>query len=81
VTLGSSPKLKSMNFVLQQTVRVGDSLVLTQMFQPRIDHERFQHAPLFGRVLEDGPIIGTVAPPLLGQSFKRGQERRLGWWA
>src|SRR5260221_14684555 len=67
--LGLVAQVKSMNFVLKQTIRVGDSLVLTQVFQPRIDDERFQQAPLFGRVLEDTPIIGTVAPPLLSQLF------------
>ena len=63
-----------MNFGLKQTVRVGDSLVLTQVFQPRIDDERFQQAPLLGRVLEDAPVIGTVSPPLLSHSFKRSQK-------
>ena len=72
--LGSVAQVNSMNFVMKQTVRVGDSLVLTQMFQPRIDDERFQQVTLFCRVLEDAPIIGTVAPPLLTQSFKRNQK-------
>ena len=72
--LGPVAQVNSMNFVLKQTVRVGDSLVLTQIFQPRIDDERFQQVAFFCRVLEDAPIIGTVAPPLLTQSFKRNQK-------
>src|SRR5690349_21671510 len=69
--LGLATQVKSMNFVLEQTVRVGDALVLSQVFQPRIDNERFQQAAFLGRVLEDAPVICTIAPPLLSQSFKR----------
>src|SRR6516164_7356590 len=44
-------QLKTLHLRLQHLVRIGDPLVLAQMFEPTIDQKRFDEACWVGRVL------------------------------
>ena len=65
---------------LRGLVGHGDALVLAQMLEPGIDQERFHHPPWLSRVFEYPPIVGAVAPALVGQAFERGEERLAIAW-
>ena len=63
-----------MHPILQHPVGVRHALVLTQVLDPRLDHEGFHETADLRRVLEQSPVIGAIAAPLVRQSLRRRQE-------
>ncbi len=51
--------------VLEDAVRIGNTLVLAQMLKPRCDQECLQETPLLGGVFKDIPRVRAVPPTLL----------------
>ena len=66
--------IKVMNLVLDQTVGIGDTRMLTQMLGPGLDQEGFDHAALLGSVLEHTPSVGAVTPTFLLNPVERREE-------
>ena len=58
----------------QRFVRLRLTLVLPQMFCPRIDQERFQKTIRGFRITENPPAVGAVAPPDTGVFIDRLHE-------
>src|SRR4051812_45749431 len=61
---------------LERSVGFGDSLVLAQVLKPRIDHERFDPASFFSRILEHAPAVGAITLAL-GCYMPEGGEKRV----
>jgi hypothetical protein len=62
---GLAPCAKALNGLLQHAIGIGDALMLAEMLDPGLDHEGLDEAPLLlGRVFEDPPGEGAIAPAL-----------------
>jgi hypothetical protein len=66
--LRTSADLKTTYGLFQYTIRFRHPLVLAQMLEPGIHIKSLDEAALDGRILENAPIVGTVAPTLAGLS-------------
>lgn len=60
---------ESMHPLLQEAIRLGDTLMLTQVLQPRFDKERFHEAAHFGRIFEDAPSESAIPATLSGHAL------------
>jgi hypothetical protein len=56
--------LELIDEVLQRATSLRHTFVLAQMFQPGLHKKGLHHPTLAGRVLEDAPAIGAIAPTL-----------------
>jgi len=59
--------VEAVDFLLELLVRVGYALVLTQMFQLRLEEERFQSPARLCRVLENAPGVSALPASFRGQ--------------
>src|ERR1700739_1754972 len=66
--------MKVINLFLDQTVSVGDTLMLTQMLDPGFDQEGFDHTALFGSILKHTPRVSAVTPTFLLNLIERREE-------
>lgn len=66
--------LKPANHILQQPIGVGDPFVLAQVLEPALHEKRLDHASWFGSIFERRPPACAVAPTLMAELFKGGQE-------
>ena len=71
---GLAPCVKALNGFLQHAIGVGDALMLAEMLDPGLDHEGLDEAPLLGRVFEDPPGEGAIAPALRSERGDGGKE-------
>ena len=55
---------ESMRPLLQEAIRLGDTLMLAQVLQPRFDEECFHEAARFGRIFEDPPSESAISAAL-----------------
>jgi hypothetical protein len=67
--LGRARCVETVDGILYYAVGICDAFVLTQMFEPRFQQERLDHATFLGRVFEHSPRIGAVAAALLTEAF------------
>jgi hypothetical protein len=58
-------KVELIDVILHEAVCFGDTFMLPQVLDPRLDQERFKHTAFLCRVLEDAPGVRPVAPPNL----------------
>ena len=56
-------ELKSPHRVFNMPVLDSDSLVLAEVFRPRLHHEGLDPSTWIGQVSKQAPIDGAVAPP------------------
>src|SRR5580704_2646139 len=61
--------------ILQDTVRISDAFVLTEMGEPGIQQERLDEAPLLSSILEHAPLIRSVAVAFTPQLVDRSEKR------
>ena len=62
-------------FFLQQTVGLGDALVLAQMLHPAFDQKSLENATLLRGIFEHAPGISAVAAPLMLEARQRFEKR------
>jgi hypothetical protein len=68
-------RLESMNQFLLFAIGVRHSLVLAQMFNPRVKLERLQEPAFLRYILENFPFERSVPPPLPGQPLESREKR------
>ena len=66
--------MKAVHDILQFTVGVADTFMLTQVLEPGVEQERFDQATFLRRVLEHAPIERAVATSFVGQLGKGRQK-------
>ena len=54
-------KMKAVDAILQFTVGVADTFMLTQVLEPGVEQERFDQATFLRHVLEHAPVERAVA--------------------
>jgi hypothetical protein len=63
--------LKAANRRLQNAIRFGNALVLSQMFEPRVGSESLNESPFLGGIFKYAPVVRAVSTALAGVSYKR----------
>src|ERR1700683_1397223 len=66
--------LKAAHRLLERLIRLGDTLVLRQMLQPRIGEKGFNETALHGGILEDAPLVSAIPAARLGVSTESIQK-------
>ena len=67
-------EMKAVDDILQFTVGVADTFMLTQMLEPGVEQEHFDQATFLRHVLEYAPVERAGAASLVGQLGKGSQK-------
>ncbi len=59
--LGIAGPIEAAHLVLNETIGLGDTLVLAQMLQPALDEKGLDHAARMRGIFKHAPGIGAVA--------------------
>src|SRR5271165_5633304 len=63
-----------MDGILQDTVRIRHTFVLTEMGEPGIQQESLQESPVLGSILEYAPLVRSVAAAFTPQLVDRSEK-------
>src|SRR5258708_12705546 len=63
-------KMKAVHDILQFTVGVADTFMLTQVLEPGVEQERLDEATFLRHFLEHAPVERAVAPSLAAHLTK-----------